>query len=492
MNRFKTLSILLLIMLTMFTYKVNAQKYDLQYYSNETILSPKQMEEDILEFYYFVLQVHPNPFMTLNPAMLDKNVHKIIDECKDYMTVNDFSMHIAKLNQYFDAHTLVLFNTKKWENYDKIKVPNLIEENDEMYFDVVNSVGGINDTTLCGKKILTIADANLETIKNYVLQYLPQVKLSTQEFVNIYLCENFKGTKVEVKYLNNDNSIQTTYFTDSNFVFSGFEKEKTNQENFVHKKSIVDTRYFPDEDLAIIELNTFSLYEKDEINLYKKAVQTTFDSLNKLGTKNLFVDVTLNGGGNSGYGDQFLSYLSGDTTAILTGQSIFKVSKPMKNWRMKFIGKWKFYYLNYLFSKEVREFSRLKEGTYWVENLKWKPQKTSCKYKGNVYIIQSGKTYSSATTFVATAKSCRLATLLGEETLGLASCYIDLVPKKLKNSKLMSFCSSQYQHYYLPEADSSSPRGVLPDIEYKIDNPYQSFTLEELKDMLRVINLKKK
>ncbi len=492
MNKYQILSIFLVIMFMIYTYKVNAQKYDLQYHSNETILSPKQMEEDILEFYNFVLEVHPNPFNILNPALLDKKVHKIIDECKDSMTVNDFSMHIAKLNQYFDSHTAVLFSTEKWENYDKIKVPNIIEKNGEIYFDIANSVAGINDTTLYGKKILTIANANIGTIKNYVLQYLSQVKLSTQEFVNIYLCENFKGTKVEVKYLNNDNSIQTTYFTDSDFVFSGFEKEKTNHENSVHKKSIVDTRYFPDEDLAIIELNTFFLYEKDEINLYKKAVQTTFDSLNRFGIKNLFVDVTLNGGGNSGYGDQFLSYLSDDTTAILTGQSIFKVSKPMKDWRMKFIGKWKVYYLNYLFSKEVREFSRLKEGTYWVENWKWKPEKTSCKYKGNVYIIQSRKTYSSATTFVATAKSCKLATLIGEETLGLASCYIDAVPKKMKHSKIMSICSSQYQHYNLPEADSPNPQGVLPNLEYKIENPYKSFTLEELKDMLRVIKYKKK
>ena len=74
----KTLSIFFVIMFMMYTYKVNAQKYDLQYHSNETILSPKQMEEDILEFYNFVLEVHPNPFNTLNPAMLDKKVHKII------------------------------------------------------------------------------------------------------------------------------------------------------------------------------------------------------------------------------------------------------------------------------------------------------------------------------------------------------------------------------------------------------------------------------
>ena len=487
MKRYKTLSIFLVIMFMMFTYKVNAQKLDLQYHSNETILSPKQMEEDILEFYNFVLEVHPNPFNTLNPALLDKKVHKIIDECKDSMTVNDFSMHIAKLNQYFDAHTFVLFNFEKWGNYDKIKVPNLIEKNGEIYFDVANSVAGINDTTLYGKKILTIADADLKTIKNYVLQYFHN-KLSTQDFVSIYLCDNFNDTKAEVKYLNNDNSIQTTYLTDSDFIFPALKKGKTNNKNSV----IVDARYFPNEDLAIIELNTFFLYEKDEINLYKKAVQTTFDSLNRLGIMNLFVDVTSNGGGNSGYGDQFLSYLSDDTTAILTGQSIFKVSKPMKDWRMKFIGKWKFYYLNYLFSKEVRRLSRLKEGTYWVDNWKWKPEKTSCKYKGNVYIIQSGKTYSSATTFVATAKSCKLATLIGEETLGLASCYIDIVPKKMKHSKIMSYCSSQYEHYSLPEADSPNPQGVLPNIEYKIENPSQSFSLEELKDMLRVIKSKKK
>ena len=56
----------------------------------------------------------------------------------------------------------------------------------------------------------------------------------------------------------------------------------------------------------------------------------------------------------------------------------------------------------------------------------------------------------------------------------------------------MTICSSQYQHYSLPEADSPNPQGVLPNIEYKIENPFQSFSLEELKDMLRVINSKKK
>ena len=487
MKRYKTLSIFLVIMFMMYTYKLNAQKLDLQYHSNKTILSPKQMEEDILEFYNFVLEVHPNPFNTLNPAMLDKKVHEIIDECKDSMTVNDFSMHIAKLNQCFDAHTFVLFNDEKWDSYDKIKIPNIIEKNGEMYFDVANSVAGINDTTLYGKKILTIADANLETIKNYGLQYLFSIKNFTKKIVSIYLCDNFNGTKVEVKYLNNDNSIQTTYFTDSDFVFPALKKGKTNNKNSV----VVDTRYFPNEDLAVIELNRFLIQTKDEINFYKKAVQTTFDSLNRLGIKNLFVDVSSNGGGSSAYGDQFLSYLSDDTTAIFICQSIFKVSKPMKDLRKELISKWKFYNLYYPFSKEFRRLSRLKEGTYWIENWKWKPEKTSCKYKGNVYIIQSRKTYSSATTFVATAKSCKLATIIGEETGGLASCYTDIVPKKMKHSKIMSYCSSQYEHYSLPEADSPNSQGVLPNIEYKIENPSQSFSLEELKDMLCVIKSKK-
>jgi len=107
-----------------------------------------------------------------------------------------------------------------------------------------------------------------------------------------------------------------------------------------------------------------------------------------------------------------------------------------------------------------------------------------CTYYGNVYLLQSNVTFSAAISLSSFFKYYKFGPIIGEETGGLTACYIDSYSCRLPNSNFYMYCSAQ--EYIYPNGKWDG-RGVLPDIEYKIENLEKSFTLEQLKEMLQLV-----
>ncbi|MCH5222378.1 MAG: hypothetical protein J1F05_08680, partial [Muribaculaceae bacterium] len=83
-------------------------------------------------------------------------------------------------------------------------------------------------------------------------------------------------------------------------------------------------------------------------------------------------------------------------------------------------------------------------------------------YNGNVYLLTSNQTFSSAASFAWAFKGCKMGKVIGEETGGMNVSYGDILPYSLPISKLTTYIP--FKRFWQLRADENDIHGTLPDI----------------------------
>ncbi|MDL2314838.1 hypothetical protein LJC16_01095 [Bacteroidales bacterium OttesenSCG-928-C19] len=426
-------------------------------------LSPKQMKEDITFWYKTILETHPNPFQKLPPEQLDIKVQELITSLDKPLSQKDFWLQIAQFNQYFDGHTQIefireLFNSQnEWLFYLYYILDyksSTLYFKDEFLF---------NGNSLGGFRIVSFNNTPISEIIQYTFKYTSiELLISSDFFIstmigiyqNIYPIEDI----LEIGYEDANGEINHCSFN-QNYVKNIIENSKnvTFKSEYPYKFQL-----FPEESIALIELNTCSKeWIKDED--FENFLSQTFREIDSSKIQNLFIDISANTGGSSSYVYQFLSYLISDTSSYLTTESIFKISPAIKK------------------NRKFKEFTSQKNGTFYRKEWFITFPQTENTFQNNLFLIQSNSTYSAAVGLSSFINATKSGIIIGEETGGLTSGYIDSAVNTMKNSNIPFSCSTQAFSEIGSNKDS---RGVIPDVEYKIPNTKKSFTLEELKKML--------
>lgn len=177
-----------------------------------------------------------------------------------------------------------------------------------------------------------------------------------------------------------------------------------------------------------------------------------FTTLRQRGIKDLIIDVRYNGGGNSNVGDVLLKYIAPKpfaqygktlirvtpTTIALTGN---RYEKP--------------------------------DTLFYPENPAsfHEPLPVEHRFHGNVYLLISHTTFSSASSFAWAFKEADCGTIIGEETGGMSVHYGDVISFQLPNSGLAVNVS--HKRFWLPEADENDIHGVMPDIACPQDEAFE-------------------
>ncbi len=160
--------------------------------------------------------------------------------------------------------------------------------------------------------------------------------------------------------------------------------------------------------------NSFSYgrYKKQNLD-FRTVVDSLFQIIRKNKTKNLIIDVRNNGGGSEGAEDYLFSYLT---------------EKPYVKYKYVEASSFNYSFIKHTnYKDDVEElYGMLKEEHYLSKDgrvLRKKdvlptvlPQKNT--FKGEVYILISGKTYSGGSEFASIAKEHSDAIFIGEETGG--------------------------------------------------------------------------
>jgi len=181
---------------------------------------------------------------------------------------------------------------------------------------------------------------------------------------------------------------------------------------------------------------------------FKKFCNSTFKSLNKKKIPNLIIDFRGNSGGDSKIGDELIKYIS-DAPFIQWQKGIAKVSLATQE-RFRYQGE-----NGTLLEKELANSTE-----YLVL-----PYPDKKRYKGEIYMLIDGGTFSSAGSTTWCINHYRLATTIGEETGGLGVHFGYPIKRSLPNTGLTYFIS--HMKWYQIGANDNTTNGLIPD--YKID-----------------------
>ncbi len=196
-----------------------------------------------------------------------------------------------------------------------------------------------------------------------------------------------------------------------------------------------------DNTVAIMDFNSFS--NPDRMGQFADSMFTTLRNNN---IKKLIIDVRNNSGGNSEVGDTLLKYISPRPFAQM-GKVLIRISER---------------------TKQITGITEAPSGWYFFdepdENRMIKPMSAEQgRYDGQVYLLTSHYTFSSASSFSWTFKQFGMGTIIGEETGGMNVHFGDILRYTLPYSKLRCYIS--YKRFWLYGADEANIHGTLPDIK---------------------------
>ncbi|PWB27369.1 S41 family peptidase [Flavobacterium sp. HTF] len=215
---------------------------------------------------------------------------------------------------------------------------------------------------------------------------------------------------------------------------------------------------------AVITVNTFNLGSyTNKRKGFQTFLEKVFDTISDKKIKNLIIDIRKNEGGEQGMEDQFLSFL---------------INQEYKKYKYVEIPGFTYSFLEFTnyhnqkenLIKELKEdFYLANDGRYLNIEGHYTGQKPNSRnFKGNIYFLISGLTFSGGSEFAALAKNNTNTKFIGEETGGgyYGNSSGSFLSFTLPNSKItgrIPLCKFVVE----PKKDIAIPfgRGVLPDFE---------------------------
>ncbi|WP_207504361.1 S41 family peptidase [Telluribacter humicola] len=264
-----------------------------------------------------------------------------------------------------------------------------------------------------GAEIISINKKPIGEIVNQLFDYVTFADGATETGKYLELTNYFSGyysTFIEetpsyaVEYKDAAGNIKTAQLDGAEYdvVNKGIQSDlKHLQENQLALK-------FLENGTALLTLKTFWFESKE--SSFEKFLEESFKEINKRGVSSLIIDVRNNEGGMDSYGSLLYSYLTDkpyDYYTKVTTNTSKKFSFSEHAYTPWFFGIY-------------RQILSKKDGEYrwkYHSNLKrQKPQKDS--YKGKVYVLTNGHSFSATSEFASIAHYHKRATFIGEETGG--------------------------------------------------------------------------
>ncbi|WP_281233909.1 S41 family peptidase [Flavobacterium gelatinilyticum] len=286
------------------------------------------------------------------------------------------------------------------------------------------------------------------SFSKYYARYFPESKFNKLELVNP---EN--GEKVVYE------NVPSCNFKDFTKLY---EEIKKSIPNYTFSKAS-DFSLDAKTSTAVITVNTFSLGSyNDKRKGFQTFLEKAFDSISSQKIKNLIVDIRKNEGGEQGMEDHFLSYL--------TNQEYKKYNYvEIPGFTYSFLE-----HTNYANEKDTliaelkEDFYLAEDGRYLNKKGHYEGEKPNAKnFKGDLYILISGLTFSGGSEFAALAKNYTRAKFIGEETGGgyygnSSGSFLSFTLPHTKITGRIPLCK-----FVIEPKENKIPfgRGVMPDYE---------------------------
>lgn len=421
-------------------------------------ISRSQAFADIDTLTYTLSEVHPNLYSNISESSLNIQIADLKASLQDSISVIDLYKALAPIvAQIGDAHTTmvlpyreVMIKTGKY-----IPVFPTIDSNTSKML-VKASVG---NCVPYDSEILSINGISAKEMVEKMLAFVG----GEREFFRLTMIDNNIMGLFHMLFAAPEYDITYTPPSGAGGLLSAVEADKLNSELVLSPKILklmeehggdqpYTFRIMDDRKVAV--MNFDACQDTKGMQVFADSMFTT---LREQGIKDLIIDVRYNGGGNSNVGDVLLKYIAPKpfaqygktlvkvtpTTIALTGN---RYEKPLP---IEGVGEGA--------NATVPDVSTSVSVASFKE-----PLPEAQRFAGNVYLLTSHTTFSSASSFAWAFKEAGCGTVIGEETGGMNVHYGDVIGFRLPNSGLAVNVS--HKRFWLPGADENDIHGVIPDI----------------------------
>ncbi len=436
----------------------------------DKVLSPGQMKKDIDYFFDFVERIHPNMYAFTPKEKMDQRREELYEKCSVPLTFKEFLQHFLQLNDLFDGHTgIQLWSVLYRRVKDPVFFPKPVQlRNGSLFLMQQNNYPGEE------REIVSINGVSGEDIYTTLFRTLSAENVHARELqlAGSFAQRLYYLAGIEAPF---ELAIKQAGTKELDaLVFQGVDSWNIRNAYIgAFGCPFRNFRVFPEESIAVIDYNSckYKLHKKAWRKNLTEWANHIFNELEKQNIEHLFIDISRNGGGNSGANKYLLERLVTDTIKLnLT--ITYKVSNELYKYKFRAMGKKSF----------RKEFGC--NGDVFVRNETWKTPNKSPSYNGNVYLIQGANTYSAGADFSAAFIQSEAGIVIGEETGGQPDEFNEPIPEiRLPFSKFGVQCSWKYYDSELGEHG----RGWLPDVPIVL-NPYKTeHSLEDLQGFLKEI-----
>lgn len=404
------------------------------------MLSREQAEFDLNALVYGLSEVHPDMFSVCRQEDFFRAVNKAVQSLPDSISTMDLFRKAAPIVAMIgDGHTNLTFPYNDVFTSELKRMPFWVDVLSDKSIVCRSSLDSIIPR---GAKILSINGVSAEEMINSMLPYVAGEK------------EPFKLSRVDSSFPALRHMLYPADSFDIVFLPEGEKEAKTvtykatDYEELKRRspalpKSTNDETYSftidEKRNVAIMDFREFR--DKQRMEVFADSM---FRELRNRNIDNLIIDLRWNGGGNSAVGDVLLQYISPEPF-VQMDKALVRIS-PMTR---KLMG-----------AEDIAPMFSFFEMT---EDQYIKPRTgQEGHYNGNVYLLTSNKTFSSAGSFAWAFKECGMGTVVGEETGGMNVCYGDVLSYRLPVSRL--HCSISFKRFWQFRADESDIHGTLPDV----------------------------
>ena len=475
----KNIYYLLIICLSVSCISINEhnKKISVEKHSVESLKSD-------LDFTYQILkQYHPGIYWYITKKELEFKFDSVSNSITEPLTSAEFYQKITPLVASIKCgHTRITYPSLSYNKSEIQHIKNKVFPLEQFTYAITKDKRlyiltnkGENFAVKNGSELLTIDGIDVKDIIGNLTSYISADGYNQTHYnvtLERFFAQRFKTYYKEkdsllIKYrLYNDSSISETYVKVLNKkqidTVKNVNKNKVKLPKYRGKyengEAQLDFKFLEGGDAyAYLKIKSFSVPMANYEMFYKEC----FDSIRKNGTKNLILDLRDNGGGSLDASRNLFAYL--------TDKEFVYLDKPVTN---SYFDSRKYgngyQKLNYfLFGHNDKDFVKQdKNGDFYAFMKGYRPLPANKNnFKGTVYVLINGYTFSAASLLSANLKGINRATFIGTETGGgFNQCVAGSLPViALKNSKLLL----RFGLYRMaPKVKTEIiGHGIFPDIE---------------------------
>lgn len=420
-------------------------------------LTVLQMNEDIDYYFETIKKIHPRPYEHYAQTSFDSIRNVIKNVCIEPMNTQKFLFQIGIANKLTEYHTGIGGLIKYNHNFNVIEgIEFLNNKLNYNGFEVV-AINGIPADVLYHNTDGLVSWAYSDQERKNQLQRM--ICLVLEQY-------NIKGPFYLMKVKSDDEILEMEIKGKHyDFFWPDYLQKQVPYLDTLHHEPVISMYFAHDDLFAVLYYNSAAPEDKKEI---QKGINYFFRKVHQKKIENIFIDVSMNEGGNSQLNNCIFKCLhsspwevKGKAYATLSGVAYLEKSYAGL-FSQKVLEEFKD-----IAQKGVKEFSEHFEG-----NVKG--------YEGKVFVIMGRQTFSAGYDFCEMVKRGKKGILVGE-ACGQRSPYtataIDFI---LPHSKIKFSCGS-YSYALMPSITDSE--GFLqPDLPYPMDH-----TLGKT-DYIKIIN----